>query len=379
MDTKKTILHSSPFNSEHAQTQASGTALANEHLFTGNIYVIYAFDVGDAINLEHVKASRQLQTVARVWPKYFKHYHIPLTVELVPSKNGIKCIRANIHHFGALSLIYKVPFTGTLTALREKLNRLDELYGEQSAYDANNLFKFIKPFALQPKFFQHRNSYLVIHIDPQPEVIDSTQLTERYGHIIASALRFETANLSHFQIQDILQSTTGYYKQDLIIIDTEAAFVYDDECYELLDFFEFGAIQQLELQFFDKLLDTKLDDVYEQAIQPRSLYNYLPFVGTVYDPLSELSKLKVDISVITERLDNSIKLAGEAYYSEIYRLIVKKLELENWRSSVDKKLSIVRDVRSIYQNKINAIREDMLSVLIIVLIMIEVIIGLMHR
>ena len=42
----------------------------------------------------------------------------------------------------------------------------------------------------------------------------------------------------------------------------------------------------------------------------------------------------------------------------------------------EKKLSIVRDVRSIYQNKINSIREDMLSVLIIILILIEVIIGL---
>ncbi len=350
-----------------------------EHIFTGNIYLLYTFDVGDAINLEQVKSLRQLKTIPRIWPKYFKHYHIPLTVDLASSKNGIKCVRANIHHFGALSLLYKVPFNGTLTALRAKLNTLDELYNEQSAHDANHLFKTIKPFTLQPKFFQHRNSYLIIHIDPQVDVIDSTQLTDRYGHIIASALRFETVNLSNFQIQDILQSTTGYYKQDLIIIDTEAAFVYDDECYELLDFFEFGIIQQLELQFFDKLLDAKLDAVYEQAIQPRSLYNYLPFVGIMYDPLSELSKLKVDISVITERLDNSIKLAGEAYYSEIYQLIVKKLELETWRSSVDKKLAIVRDVRSIYQNKINAIREDMLSVLIIILIMIEVIIGLMHK
>lgn len=355
------------------------TAQQDEHLFTGNIYLMHAFDIGDAINLEQVKSSNQVNTIARVWPKYFKHYHIPLTVDLPTGKNGIKCTRANIHHFGAVSCIYKVAFSGTLTALRDKLNKLDEQYESQSAHDVNTLFKRVKPFTSQPKFYHHRSSYLVIHIDPQPNTLDTMQLQELYGPIIASALRFETINISKFQIDDILQSTTGYYKQDLVIIDTEAAFVYDDECYELLDFFEFALAQQLELQYFDKLLDTKLDDVYEHAIQPRSFYNYLPFVGTVYDPLSELTKLKVDISVITERLDNSIKLAGEAYYSEIYRLLVKKLELETWRASVEKKLAIVRDVRSIYQNKINSIREDMLSVLIIILIFIEVIIGLLHR
>ena len=278
-----------------------------------------------------------------------------------------------------MSLVYKVPFSGTLTALRDRLNRLDEQYESQSTHDGNTLFRLIKPFVSQQKFFHHKTSYLVIHIDPQPDVIDSAQFSKKYGPIVASALRFETTNISDYQIEDILQSTTGYYRQDLVIIDTEAAFVYDEECYELLDFFELALIQQLELQYFDKLLDTKLDDVYEHAIQPRSFYTYLPFVGTVYDPLSELSKLKVDISVITERLDNSIKLAGEAYYSEIYRLLVKKFELDTWRSSVEKKLAIVRDVRSIYQHKINSIREDMLSVLIIVLIFIEVIIGLMHR
>lgn len=355
------------------------TNLANEHIFSGNIYLVYAFDIGDAINIGQVKAAGNLQTIARIWPKYFKHYHIPLTVDLPSEKNGMKCIRANIHHFGVLSLIYKVPFKDTLTSLRNKLNKLDEQYENQSAHDANSLYKSIKTFTSQPKFFHHRTSYLVIHIDPQPEIFDSALLSEKCGPIIASSLRFETTNISNFQIDDILQSSTGYYRQDLVIIDTEAAFVYDDECYDLLDFFEFALIQQLELQYFDKLLDTKLDDIYEQAIQPKSLYNYLPFVGMLYDPLGELSKLKVDISVITERLDNSIKLAGEAYYSEVYRLLVRKLELENWRTSVEKKLAIIRDVRSIYQNKINVIREDMLSVLIIILITIEVIIGLIHH
>jgi hypothetical protein len=346
-------------------------------IFSGNIYLLYAFDMGDDIDLEKVKKIKSVYTCPRTWPKHFKYFHLPLTIELPQSKSPetLRCYRANIHHFGAISLVYKIPFKGYLDGLQNKINTLNTQYHQQSVDDAKKLFHKIKRCIKQPKSFHHRNSYVVTHIDPQTELFSSKELVDKYSKTITAALRFEKQAISDFQMQETLQSTTGYYQEDLVIIDTESAFVYDDEAEELLDFFEQGLIQQLELQYFDKLLDKKLDHVYNETLAKQPLYAYMPFVGMLYDPLSELSKLKVDISVITERLNNSIKLTGEAYYSKVYDLLVKKLELESWRRSVEKKLSIIKDVRSIYQNKVNSIREDLLSTLIIVLIMIEVVIG----
>lgn len=347
-----------------------------ELTFTGNIFLFYAFDLGDDIALNTIRDSAVVKVAHRTWPKYFKHYHVPLSLTIPTQKNAIKVLRANLHNFGALSLLYKIPFKGTLAELRSKLLKLDSHYQQHSVDDAYSIYKQIKPFVTQAKFFHHMTSYPVIHVNPQSE-LDGAQFIEQFGSIIASTLRFEMSTISPFQKNEILQSTTGYYREDIVIIDTEASCIYDAEPYELLDFYELALIQQLELQYFDKLLDKKLDAVYGQATQKVSLYNYLPFVGTLYDPLSELTKLKVDISVITERLDNSIRLIGEAYYSEIYQLLENKLEVESWRASVDKKLAIVHDVRSIYQSKINTVREDMLSVLIIVLIMIELLVGIL--
>lgn len=351
-----------------------------DNIFSGNIYLLHAFDMGDDIDLEKVKKLQSIHTCPRTWPKHFKHFHMPLTIELSPptTPGALKCFRANVHHFGAVSLMYKIPFKGTLDVLQSKISALNAQYQNQSMEDATNLFQQIKDCIVQPKSFHHRTSYVVTHIDPQDQNISSEEMASRYGTTIAAALRFEKNAISEFQMKEILHSTTGYYEQDLVIIDTESAFVYDHEPEELLDFFEQALIQQLELQYFDKLLDRKLDDVYNQTIQKKSFYTYLPFVGTLYDPLSELSKLKVDISVITERLNNSIKLTGEAYYSKIYDLLVKKLEIEAWKESVEKKLSIVHDVRSIYQSKVNSIREDLLSTLVIILIMIELLVGLLR-
>lgn len=345
-----------------------------EELFSGTVYLIYTFDFGDDIELKKVSKLSKIHTLSRDWPKYLKSHHKPLTIEL-PSVSGTKPLYANLHHFGALSIVYHVPFKGTLATLRDKLNNLDAQYQKQSVEDAHHFFKKIKRTIEQPKFFHQRDAYIVMTIQPNPNVT-AKDLREKHGSLLASTLRFETANMSQYQLEDILKSATGYYRDDLVIIDTEAAFVYDNNAEELLDFFELASMQRLELRYFDKLLDSKLDQIYNHALQKPSLKNCLPFVGLMYDPLDELSRLKVDISVITERLGNSIKTVGEVYYSEIYDLLSEKLELHSLRKAIDKKLSIAKEVRTIYQYKVNSIREDILSVLIIILIFTELIVGL---
>lgn len=343
--------------------------------FSGNIYLFYAFDIGDDINLEKIKLLPTVEIISRTWPTYFKSYHKPLPVSVNNVRYPYKPLYANIHHFGSMSLVYEIPFKGTLTTLRDKLHDLDAQLQDQSTEEMREIYLKIKPFISQPRFFHQKNSYLSIHIDPQQE-ITAAQLREKYGQVIASTLRFEKTNISAFQAQDIIESATGYYREDLVIIDMEAAFVYDKNGYDLLNFFELTLVQQVELRYFNMLLDQKLDELYNKALQHPSLRHCLPFIGYMYDPISELSKLKVDISVITERLGSSIKIVGEAYYAEIYELLVEKLELKELHNSIDKKLSIIRDVRTIYQHKVDSIREDMFSVLIIILIFIELLVAL---
>ena len=345
--------------------------------FTGNIFVFHAFDVGDEINLDAIKHDQSVQTVPTVLPKYFKDYHVPLGVELPHPHETSACFRSTLHHFGVMSLGYKIPFEKTLEEVRTNLNDINNKYMEQSVSDAATLFKKIERFIEAPKFFHLRRSYLLIQVDPQPETLSIEQLTNSYGNIIASMVRFETEQLSEAQKNEILEDAIGYFRGDLIVIDTEACFMYDPEYEEILDLFEFANIQELELHYFDRVLNDQLNIIYERKVRRLPWTAYLPFIGDrLKNPVGELDKLKVDISVITERLDSSVKLAGEPYYSEIYELLVEKLDLDSWRNSINKKLDIIRDIRLEYQSKIDTIREDLLTVLIIVLIMIELIVAM---
>lgn len=350
-----------------------------EAIFTGNIFIFHAYDVGDDINLEGVRKQNILTKKPLVLSKHFKNYHIPLGVELPKPNVSSNLVSAKLHNFGVISLAYKISFRSTLEDLRTRINNIDNDYLEQSVIDAGMLFKKIKENIKQANFFHLRKSYVLIQIDPAMNMTDVVKLKSIYGNLIVSTLRFETEILSEYQKNEILDSAIGYYRGDLIIVDTEAAFIYDDQYHDILDLFEFVNMQQLELQYFDRVLDQQLNTVYEREIKSLPIKSYIPFLGALSsDPVGDLSKLKVDISVITERLENSIKLSGEAYYSEVYALLVEKFELKNWRDSIARKLDIIKDIRTVYENRVDTIREDLLSVLIIILIFIEMVIGILN-
>jgi len=348
----------------------------NDLVFTGNIFLFHAFDVGDDINLERIERLPSINSLPFPHRKYFKNYHLPLVIELPHPHATSRCSSCKIHNFGAISLTYKVPFTGTLQELRSNITAIENQHQEQSVMDVKSVFKKIKSCIAKPKFFQTRASYLVIQIDPQPDKISLEELKKDYGNIIVSAMRFETETLSDYQKNEILKDAIGYFRGELIIIDTDASFVYDAEYEETLEFFEFANIQQLELRYFDRLLDQQLNAIYEGKFSKLDIKSYLPFIGLFKpDPVTEWGRLKADISVITERLESSIKLVGEPYFSELYERIVDTLDLQNWQNAINKKLEIVREIQQTYQHKIDAVREDMLTISIIILIFIELIVG----
>jgi len=350
-----------------------------QYEFSGHIFIFHAYDVGDDINLDKVKEEQLLVRRPLVLSKYFKNYHIPIAVELPHPHMSSRLVSAKLHNFGVITLAYKIPFTQTFEELRADISNIEDEYLEQSVIDAGSVYKRIKKEVKQAKFFHLRKSYVVIQVDPDSENSDTVAFKQNYGNDIASILRFETETLSEYQKNEILESAMGYYRGDLIIIDTEAAFVYGYEFEDIMDLFEFANMQQLELQYFDRVLDQQLNSVYEREIKRLPFTSYLPFFGAVTnDPVGDLGKLKVDISVITERLENSIKLSGEAYYSEVFSVLTEKLDIAQWKESIHRKLDIIIDIRTVYENKVDAVREDLLSVLIIVLIFIEMTVGILH-
>ncbi len=343
-------------------------------IFSGNIYIFHAFDIGEDIALTTIEDEQIFARVPQTVPRYFKNYQTPLAIEL-PTPHATEYLSSKIHEFGVISLTYKIPFRQTLEDLRTNMEALGNKYQEQASSDAQVIFDKIQHLVKQPRFFHLRTSYTIIQLDYDAN-IDSKELSEKYGNTIAELVRFETETLADYQKQDLLDSAVGYYRGDFIIVDNEAAFVYDEGYEELLGLFEFSNIQHLELKYFDKLLAERLNQLYErrETIVPKR--ELIPLAGLTKTPVAELGRLKADISVITEQLQGSIKLANEPYINEIYELLVERLDIRGWKRSIDRKFDIIKEVSTVYYNRIETVRAEMLETLIIILILIELILGI---
>ncbi len=361
-------------------------AASQKNVFKGNILLFYAFDVGDDIDLEAIKQKSLVDVCAAPLSAYFKNYHIPLAYRMPeePVKetgilSGSSCISSKLHHFGVMSLCYRIPFEDTFEDLKVKIIEIKKSFDEKSEIDAKETFKKVYPYIKKSRFYSLKNSYFALHVYPLKEKITAEEFKELYGSKIASLLRLEVYALSDYQMDEILASSIGYYGQDLIIVDSSASFVYDDEYYEPLEFFEFANIQKLELQYFDRVLDQKLNYFYAQKAYKVPLTAYIPLLGQQIElPISRLAKLRVDISVVTERLENSIKMAGEAYYSHLYAMLVEKLSIKEWQTSINRKLAIMHDLYAVYQDRLDTVHEEILTVVIIILIAMEAMLAFMR-
>lgn len=346
----------------------------------GNILLFYAYDIGDDIDLAEVKNKRLLATHVAPLSPFFKNYHIPQSFHLAdvyPKEGHVAlrgdCISSKMHNFGVLSFCYKIQFQDSFEALKLRLINVEQMYDKKSEDDARAVFRVINAAVKKPHFYNLKNSYFAIQVNPLADKSSPEEFKERYGSKIASLLRLETENLSDYQKDEILESTTGYYGQDLIIIDSHGSFVYDDEYFEPLEFFESATIQQLELQYFDQLLDKKLNFFYTQQSYRIPWRAYIPLIGGKIElPVYSLARLRADISVVTERLENSIKLAGDAYYEKMYSMLVNKLSIPAWKDSITRKLNIIQDLYTVNQGNLDTVRNEMLTVVIIVLIAVEI-------
>ena len=111
-----------------------------EHIFSGNILILWSYDIGEDIDLEKIEESHDIIKTPLQLPKHFKQYNVPLAIELPHPHAHSHCIGSKIHNFGAISLTYKIPFTDTLENLRVNCNELANKYQQQSALDAKSIF-----------------------------------------------------------------------------------------------------------------------------------------------------------------------------------------------------------------------------------------------
>jgi hypothetical protein len=101
--------------------------------------------------------------------------------------------------------------------------------------------------------------------------------------------------------------------------------------------------------------------------------------GPYEKPLRKLSEIKMDVSLVRERINNALKVAGDAYLARVYEEARRKAGTERWEGTIRDQLKTLEDIYTVLNNRATAARAETLEVIIIVLIALEIVMGLLRR
>jgi len=355
----------------------------------GTLTGIFSFDVGYEIQLDAL--ARLLAPLgARLRPTGPPGVGIRGAGRTVDLDAGTRAVRLpagdaeaqvvlRAHDFGALTVMMRLPLTGSLDdlgPLTASLVRVKTLEG--LAVDlARQALPLAAPAVTRVGFNDFVEDFYVIQVDRFDEAVAPAALVERYRAPIALALRCEKEHLAEGEAEEVFENAISYHPNELVVTDWNAAFLYHTDHSRVLDVLEFLNVQLLELRFFDRRLDNRLSHLLQVVYQSRPRLRTL-----MYNPygaaLDEVSELKVETTLIAERVANALKFIDDLYLAKVYSATAERLHLDAWRASVEAKLRVVHEIFDILNTRAATYRNEALELTIIVLIAVEIVLGLVR-
>ncbi len=355
----------------------------------GRLLIYRLFDVADEIDLTVVE--RKTKEATRVRPSkipFSKALHFknpPLSLELKPfsitlasSKFNVSVI-AKVFDFGVVSICFVIPAEGlTLKDLTEVAIAADRDKGlHQRAVQyiralMDTFSEALSVASLKENFFE---DYFITYIQEFNHTPSMQDLIDSFP--LANLLLMDPrTSLSHRTIQEALRHRFSYYQDDLVVLHYDSAVVVDPSgSTDIADILEFANAQILELRFYDSLLDRELQWLYDELEKQRepSIFNLRAYRGI----LKRLSRVVTELTEVTERVHNALKVTEDVYYSRIYRTAMALLRSADWEESINEKLRIVTNTYRMLSDELSTRREQLIELGIFLLIVLEILLALL--
>ncbi len=357
----------------------------------GYLVLYYCFDLGNEILLDKIekilgKKPVELQlTCRRLTPDYLQYRVPPLQIKL-----GMKSLKlkeeqlkfevdSKIYDFGVVSIRFWIPLQGDISELKKtsiKFVESKELENE-ARKELEKIKKDLTEAIIQPLHKEFVETYAAFEIVEFDKEITMKKLLKEHHLDIAAALIGEEKTVSDQELRDAIKNPISYYPNDLVIIDWNAALVYDPGFgYDVLDVIEHAVIQLLELRAYDEYLDKTLDETYDYMDRYKGWYN---LIAPYEKKLEALSEVRLDVIEVIEKVENSLKLIGDLYLAKVYSEASQRFYLNKWKESVNSKLDTIMTTYSMLTTKVEFRRNFILEVTIVALFVLDIALLLLGK
>jgi len=352
----------------------------------GECYVTFAYDVARSIDLEEadrrVAETRRRPSLRRKrrTPTYFEYEPSPLRITREAPSIGVgsfttrSALEIMLYDFGAAAVIYALPLECSLEELLHLSNALydNEQLLEDSRRQLEWVLSVIGSAATQPQIAPIVEDYVIYHIRRFAEPVNVERLYDAHGRELAQILRAEIEPLSDEEVREALDARAAYGPDDMTLVDWNAAFVVDPEGDDVVAVLEFANVELLEMRFLDRQLDRALDEAYEQLTRRR---RGMRLFGYSAAELERVAELQVDNALVFEGVNNTLKLLGDQYLARIHRLANRRFHIEEWDSSIMRKLQTLESIYQKMSDQAASRRLELLEWIIILLIALSIVIG----
>ncbi len=367
----------------------SGARMDPLVLEKASVFCYRLYDVADEIDLGIAESllardARRLR-LSRSGAEYLLLPNPPLVVGLgrrtlaLPGGPVEVDARARLFDFGAASIVLCVPVpSGTpLDALAPMADRLyDGPEVDALAHElVEGLRRAVAPAMENPHLWTQAESYAVVFVQSLRGDPTADDVLERAD--LARLLLGETAvpELSGAERADVTRRHFSYGTRDLVVVDWNAAFVYEPSGSEdIPDILEVANAQLLELRFYDDMLDRSLARVNDRLKRERRRLG--SFFRSPYPALARQVQLTLlEMSEFIERVENSLKIIGDFYLAKVYESAVEQLRIPAWKASVTRKQQMLGDVYGWLKGEVDTARSLTLEVMVVLLIVLELLVA----
>jgi hypothetical protein len=358
----------------------------------GQLIALFAFDIGYEVSLERLASlfsvapiqplSRKRQT-----PTHMQYTKSPLVLDL---PTGPECelhssscrLQATIYDFGAVSMAYRwaLPLDDSALTFENLAQLSSEIYRRNLEIQARNgvaqLVEIIAAAIDRPMLSELTEDYYLFVIDDLDPPRRAEELFNLHRKDLAQALSFETDEVSRWQEEETLNQTISYSETDLAIVDWNAAIICDRDYADTVRVLELLNVELLEARYVDAMLDKQIA-AYARLVRKRAFP--IPLRTPYKRTLEELTEWRIESTVLSERVGNSLKLIGDLYLSRIHTAAAGKVHLPEWERIISHKLQILDEFYERLDDRIRTAQSQALEVAIVVLIIVELVLALLRH
>ena len=355
----------------------------------GEILVLRLFDVAYAIDLDRVESlwATHARTSSRArlstTPAKAMAFADPPVVLALPTTSvdfghgPVECtVTASLYVFGAVAIRVGVPLRElSWPELVEAGRGVERAIGPANATSLwvdilENLMRILKPALIRPSSRSLYEDYTLVVVQELSERLAGDALFDRVD--LVPLLSGEAQELADSSRQELLRNRFSYYRDDLVVLTWDRAFIYEPRGdSEVADVLEVANAQLLELRYYDELLDAELPRMYDQVEGARRVVALLAARHFAH-VARRLYTLVAEVTELTEKIDNALQVTEDVYTARVYTAALNLFRVPAVANAVDRKLAIIRDTYTALYEEASSRRAELLEVAIVVLIGVEI-------